>query len=165
MVNFKLLERFPVDHLPHPVVIRLILSFCQFTAFANGEICKSAILLRLIYSCLDIVLIALFCVAIRRYSVFLFRFSFLSHVQVFSCGISLMYHLKRPYFCFSSHFLWLILFFWFIYCLSCFWSLSFSALFYVVFFLYRRIDVILKSGESSYFFSWHIQSVNVISGM
>ena len=36
----------------------------------------------------------LFCAAIRRDSVFLLRFPFLSHVQVFSCEILLIRRLK-----------------------------------------------------------------------
>ena len=71
-----------------------------------------AILLRLVYSCFDIVLVALFCAAIRRDSVSLLRFPFLSRVQVFSSETSLVCRLKYPYSCFSSHFFWLFLFCW-----------------------------------------------------
>ena len=52
---------------------------------------------------------ALFCAAIRRDSVSLIRCPFLSHVQVFSCEMLLISHLKRPYSCFSSHFCFLII--------------------------------------------------------
>ena len=52
---------------------------------------------------------ALFCAAIRRDSVSLLRFPFLSHVQVFLCEISLICRLKCPYSCFSSHFYCLII--------------------------------------------------------
>ena len=45
-----------------------------------------AILLRLVNFFFDIVLRALFCAAIRRDSVSLSRFPFLSHVQVFLVG-------------------------------------------------------------------------------
>ena len=43
-----------------------------------------------------LVLIALFCAAIRRNSVSLIKFSFLSHVQVFSCEMLFISRLKRP---------------------------------------------------------------------
>ena len=49
-------------------------------------------------------LMELFCVAMRRGSVSRLRFHFLSHVQVFSCEISLVCRLKYAYICFSSHF-------------------------------------------------------------
>ena len=48
---------------------------------------------------------SLFWAAIGRDSVSLLRFPFLSHVQVFSCEMSLVCHLKCPYSCFSTHFL------------------------------------------------------------
>ena len=47
---------------------------------------------------------ALFCVAIRRDSVSLERFSFHSYVQVFWCEIWLVCLLKYPYSCFYSYF-------------------------------------------------------------
>ena len=34
MINFRFLAHFPVDHLAHPVVSRLIVLLCQFAAFA-----------------------------------------------------------------------------------------------------------------------------------
>ena len=43
-----------------------------------------------------LVLMTLFCAAIRKDSVSLLRFSFLSHVQVFSCEMSLISRFKRP---------------------------------------------------------------------
>ena len=51
-----------------------------------------AILLHLIYFCLNIVCPygVFFCAAIRIYSVFLSRFPIISYVQVFSCKISLV---------------------------------------------------------------------------
>ena len=42
----------------------------------------------------------LFWAAIERYSVSLFKFPFLSHVQDFSCEIMLVCRLKYPYSCF-----------------------------------------------------------------
>ena len=52
----------------------------------------------------------LFYAAIRRNSVSLLRFPFLSHVQVFSSEISLDCRLKYLYTCFSSHFLFSVYF-------------------------------------------------------
>ena len=52
---------------------------------------------------------ASFCVAIRKDSLPLLRFPFLSHVQVFLCVLSLVCHLKYPYTCFSFH-LFLVIF-------------------------------------------------------
>ena len=53
-------------------------------------------------------LIALFCAAIRRDSVSLLKFPFLSHVQVLSCEMLFISRLKRPWSCFSSHFCFLV---------------------------------------------------------
>ena len=55
-------------------------------------------------------LMVLFCTAIRRDSVFLLRFLFHGHVQVFSCEISLVCRFKCSYNCFSSHFYFLVIF-------------------------------------------------------
>ena len=52
---------------------------------------------------------ALFCAAIRRDSVYILRFPFLSHVQVFSCEILFVCRLKCPYNCFSYHFFFLVI--------------------------------------------------------
>ena len=51
----------------------------------------------------------LFFAAIRRDSVSLLRFLFLSFVHVFSCKTSLVSRLKRPYSCFSSYFCFLVI--------------------------------------------------------
>ena len=47
-----------------------------FVSFTTKII--SAVLLRLIYSCFDIALMALFCVAIKRDSIYLLKFPFLA---------------------------------------------------------------------------------------
>ena len=60
-----------------------------------------------IFASIWLVLMALFCAAIRRDSVSLLKFPFLSHVQVLSCGMLLISRLKRPWSCFSSHFCFL----------------------------------------------------------
>ena len=51
---------------------------------------------------------ALFCAAIRRDSVSLLKFPFLSHVQVLSCQMLFISRLKRPWSCFSSYFCFLV---------------------------------------------------------
>ena len=83
--------------------------------FILSSLSPSPFMLRLVYFCFKIVLMALFCAAIRRDSVFLLRFPFLNHIQVFSCEILLICHLKCLYSCFSSHFCfgWSPLVFWF----------------------------------------------------
>ena len=52
-----------------------------------------------------LVLMALFCAAIRRGSVSLLKFPFLSYVQVFSCGMFFISRLKCPLSFFSFQFL------------------------------------------------------------
>ena len=54
------------------------------------------------------VLLPLFCPAGRKDSVSLSRFPFHNHIQVFSCEISLICHLKFLYSCFSFHFCFLV---------------------------------------------------------
>ena len=50
---------------------------------------------------------ALFCATVRRDSVSLLRFPFLSHIQVFFYEMSLVYRSKYSYSFFSSHFCFL----------------------------------------------------------
>ena len=107
---------------------------------------------------------ALFCAAVRRDSVSPLRFPFFIHVQVFSCEISLICHLKYSYNCFSTHFCFLVILLliivWFVSFLVVVISLS-LLFFYVVFeSSYRCIDAVFNAGESSsIFFSWHILSL------
>ena len=56
-----------------------------------------------------LVLLALFCAAIRRDSVSLLKFPFLSHFRVLSCEILFISRLKRPYIYFPSHFCFLVI--------------------------------------------------------
>ena len=56
-----------------------------------------------------LVLMALFCAAIRRHSVSLLKFLFLSHVQVLSCEMLFISRLNRPQSCFPSHFCFLVI--------------------------------------------------------
>ena len=55
-----------------------------------------------------LVLMAPFCAAIRRFSVSLLKFPFLSHVQALSSEMLFISHLKHPWSCFSSHFCFLV---------------------------------------------------------
>ena len=55
-----------------------------------------------------LVLMALFCAAIRRDSVSLLKFPFLSHVHVLSCEMLFISHLKQLWSCFSSYFSFLV---------------------------------------------------------
>ena len=52
---------------------------------------------------------ALFCAAMKRDSVCLLRFPFLSYIHVFSCEMSLVIRLNSPSSCFSSHFCFLVI--------------------------------------------------------
>ena len=66
--------------------------------------------MRQIYFCLSrLVLIRLFCTAIRRDSVSLWRFPLLSHVPVFWWEISVVCGSKYPWNCFHSHFCFLVI--------------------------------------------------------
>ena len=71
--------------------------------------------LHLLFCCILSILVliwlvptALFCAAIRRYSVSLLMFPFLSHVQVLSSEMLLISRLKRPESCFPSNFCFLV---------------------------------------------------------
>ena len=71
--------------------------------------------LQIIYTCYSVAIIdfhfdiimTLFCPTIKRDSVSLLKFPLLSHVKVISCTIFLIYCLKYPYRCFSTHFCFL----------------------------------------------------------
>ena len=83
----------------HSLVKRLIVSSLPLHSLHLLFFCVLS-LLALIW----LVLMALFCVAIRRDSVSLFKFHFLSHVQVLSHEMLVIGRLKRPLSCFPSHF-------------------------------------------------------------
>ena len=101
-----------------------------------------------------LILMVLLGAAIRRDSVSLIRFFFLSHVHVFTCKISLVSHLKRP----QSFFFFPFLFFGY-FRSACPFVVSIvpggcdqssSAFFYVVFeSLYRCINAVFNAGKSS----------------
>ena len=116
--KFKLVAQFPWDHLSHPVMTSLILFSLQHSLIMWLIVSSlSPHNLHLLFCCImsiltstSLVLIMLFCDAVIRDSVSLTRFPFLSHVQVFSCLISLVCHLKYLYCCFSSYFCFLVIF-------------------------------------------------------
>ena len=107
-----------------------------------------------------LVLMALFCAAIRRDSVSLLKFPFLSHVQVLSCEMFIS-RLKRPWSCFPSHYFPSL-------CHSVIYrvvsivsdgrSQSSFVFFYVVFeSLYWCVNAVFYAGKSSSsLFSWYI---------
>ena len=117
MVKLQNLAQFPVGHLAYSVV-RVLYSFC-------ANLLHSLIMwlivsslsphnLHLLFCCvlsilalIWLVLMALFCAAVRRGSVSLLRFPFLSHVYIFSCKMSLVSRLKSP--CSPSPFCFLVI--------------------------------------------------------
>ena len=119
MVNFKLL------HNSH--WITLLTQSCLVLYSFCANLLHSLIIwlivsslsphnLYLLFSCvlsiltlIRLVLIALFCAAIRRDSVSLLKFTFFYHVHVFSYEMLLISQLKRPMSCFSSHFCFLVM--------------------------------------------------------
>ena len=115
MVKFRFLAQLPVNHHAHPVVSLSVLICCirllydwSFRLYHHNLhllFCWVLFILVLIW----LVLMALFCTAIRGNSVSLLRFLFLSRVQVLSCEISLVCHLKCPSSCFSFNFCFLVI--------------------------------------------------------
>ena len=112
VVKFQTFAQFPVDHLAntgatllHSLNMWLIISFLSPHNLHLLFCCILSILALII-----LVLIALFCAAFRSDSVSLKRFPFFSHVQVFSCEMSLVFRLKCPYDYFSFHFCFLFIF-------------------------------------------------------
>ena len=83
--------------------------------------------------------------------------------------MSLVSCLKHPSSCFSSHFCFLVIIVLLFLVLSVLFLVAVINLHprYVVFeSLYRSVNAVFNAGKSSSsFFSWHIQSVNVISGV
>ena len=82
-----------------------------------------------IFALIQLVLMALFSVVIRRDSVTLFRFPFSCHFRVFSCAISSVCRLKSPniyfsHFCFLVFVVFLSGFIWPMYLLATMISLS-----------------------------------------
>ena len=119
MVKFKFLAHFPVDYLADPVVSSLY-SFCanllhsliMWLMVSSLSLHSLHLLFCCVLSILALIwlfLMALFCTAIRRDSVSLFKFPFLSHDQVLLCEMLFISRLKHsalfsfpflfPYYC------------------------------------------------------------------
>ena len=79
-------------NLQHLLIMWLAVSFLSSHSLHLLFCCILSIL-----TLIWLVLMALFCAAVRRDSVSLLRFPFLSHVHVFSCDMLLISRLKRPY--------------------------------------------------------------------
>ena len=98
---------------------------------------------------------ALFCATIKRDTVYLLGFPFLTHVHFFSSEISLVCRLKYPY-SFFSHFCFQVVFFSVVPRVVCIVSgrcnQFSSAFFYGVFESYRCIKAIFSAVKSSSFF-------------
>ena len=116
MVKLQFLVQFPVDSLAHLIVPSLILFLLHSLIMRLIVLSLSSRNLHLLFCCvlsilalIWLVLMALFYAAIRRDSVSLSMFPFLSHVHVFSCEMSLVSRLKRTQSCFSSHFYFLVI--------------------------------------------------------
>ena len=134
MIRFQYLAHFPLDHFPYPAAYCLELFLCLFAYFADYEIDRfisittqsmSALLLRLIYICFNIVgRMVLIYAAIRRDSVSLSSFPFLIHVMSFRVRFPLFvaWNIHTDGFLLISYFLF-SLFCWSLYCLGCFRSL------------------------------------------
>ena len=101
MVKFQFLAQSPVDHLatqPYLVLyslcanlpLSLIVWLIVSSLSPHGPHLQFCCVLS-IFIFTYLVLMALFCAAIRRDSVSLKRFPFISHVQVFSCEISIVH--------------------------------------------------------------------------
>ena len=114
---------------------------------------------------------ALLCSAKRSDSVSLLRFTYLNHVQVFSCEISLDSHFEMSIRLFVFQFLFSGYFYSLNACVVCSVSGCYSQSSWAFFdgnfvSLTRCINAIFNVGVSfSSFFSWHILSVYVISGL
>ena len=133
--------------------------FVSFTTWSTF-----AIQLRPIY--FYFIVMVSFRAAIWRDSVSFLRFLFLRHVQVLSSKISLVYRLKYPcnfflLFCFLVIDVLLVLVFLLLFLVA---LISLSLLFFHVVFESsgRWANPIFNAGDSSFSFSWHIDSVYII---
>ena len=102
MVKFKLLAQLPVDHLAHPVIsfcanlLHLLIMWLIVSSLSPHNLHFLFCYILSIFALIWLVLMALFCAAIRRDSVSLLRFPFISYVHIFSCEMLLVSHLKCP---------------------------------------------------------------------
>ena len=181
MVKFKYLAHFPVDITFPTQSFQVLYSFCVNLLHSLMWLVVSSLSphnLHLLFcwvlsilALIWLVLMALFCAAIRRDSVSLLKFPFLSQVPVLSWEMLFISRLKTPIELFFFPFLFPS------YCHSVVIRVvsivsdgshqSSFVFFYVVFeSLYRCINAAYDAGKSSSsIFSWYIYSVNVISGM
>ena len=118
MVKFKFLAHLPVDHFADPIMSSHIPSvlICCTCLLCDWwfHLCHHSQHLLFcgvlsIFALIWLVLTALSRAAIRRDSVSLLRFPFLSHVQVLSCEMLVISRLNRPKSCFPSHFCFLVI--------------------------------------------------------
>ena len=86
------------------MIVYWIRLFCDWLFHIYYHVTYTSYFLCLVCFCFGIVFMALFCAAIRWDSASVLRFSFLSHVLIFSCDISLACRLKRLYSSFSSRY-------------------------------------------------------------
>ena len=114
IVKFKFLTLFPVDHLSFPFLLGLVLLLCWLTATAYYVISSLSfsphylhLLFCFVLSISLLVLMTLFCAALRRNSISNIRFPFRFLIQALSCEISPVSRLKCPCSHFYSHFCFL----------------------------------------------------------
>ena len=91
-------------NLLHSLIMALMVSSLSLHSL-HLQFCCVLSILALIW----LVLIALFCAAIRRDYVSLIKVPFLSQVHVFSCEMLFIIRLKRPWSCFPFHFCFLVI--------------------------------------------------------
>ena len=91
-------------NLPHPLIMWLMVSSLSLHSLHLLFCCVLSIL-----ALIWLVLMALFCAAIRRDSVSLLMFPFLSPVQVLTCEMLFISRLKCPESCFPSYFCFLVI--------------------------------------------------------
>ena len=103
------------DNLLHSIIMWLVVLSLSIHNLYLLFYCVLSIL-----ALIWLVLMAWFCAAIKRDTVSLLKFPFLSHIYAFSWEMSLVSHLKCLYSCFSSHFFPLC---WSSCCQYCFWWL------------------------------------------
>ena len=139
-------------NLLHSLIMRLMVS-SLLPHNLHSLFCCVLSILALIW----LVLMALFCAAIRRDSVFLLKFPFLSQVQVFLCEMLFISRLKRPQSCFSSKFWFQVIVALLSTVLSNGCNQSFLFSYVVLETLYRCVNAVFDASKfSSSLFSWYI---------
>ena len=100
----QVLYSFCTYSLHLPIMWLIVLSLLPHKTYICYFFCILSI-----FALTKFVLMTMFCAAIKKDSVSLLRFSFLSHVQVYSYEIFFVCCLKYPYSCLSSHFYFLVI--------------------------------------------------------